>query len=330
MTRLSIVASIALAAVLAPTVTRPDDSAPSATLMAPVAATAASPEQLLRDELKTVLVKMIDSGAFGATAPERIALSLSLPAERYVNLGLLIDTRPATRAGVPVLGTLPGGGAQRLGVRAGDVITAVNGKSLAGGGFDPRAVAMLKQEVDALREGGAIDLALLRDGNPLTLAGEIKAQFLPAVRLELGEGALVASTGAVAAAGTLATPVAAAYHGGPCGRISVFHAAPRSRQLYAAKIISLDGEIPGPNTQDTYRVAPGHHLLEVAEQINDTDLPQVYSRARRHKYKTLAIDVRAGTTYLVASQLNLDHQRDVPRGGYWDPVVWKEIAEACR
>lgn len=323
-----IIAGIALVAILPATAW--SQSLASGTVLAnPAAAVAAAPEQLLRDELKTVLVKMIDAGAFGPTAPERIAMSLSLPAERYVNLGLLIDTRAATRDGVPVLGTLPGGGAQRLGVHAGDVITAVNGKSLAGGGFEPRVIELLRQEVDALSEGGAIDFALLRDGQPLRLAGEVKAQYLPAVRLELGDAALVAASGTVSLPATLAAPVAAAHGDGACGRISVFHTAPRSRQLYAAKILSLDGEIPGPYTQDTFRVAPGRHVLEVAEQIDDKDLPQVYSRARRHQNKTLEIDVRPGTTYMVASQLNLDRQRDVPRGGYWDPVVWKEVQEPC-
>ena len=324
----SIIVGIALAAFL-PATAWSQGPASGAALANPAAAVSAAPEQLLRDELKTVLVKMIDAGAFGQTAPERIALSLSLPAERYVNLGLLIDTRAATRVGVPVLGTLPGGGAQRLGVRAGDVITAVNGKSLAGGGFEPRVIEALRQEVDGLNEGGAVDFELLRDGKPLRLAGEVKAQYLPAVRLELGDAALVAASGSVAVPATLSAPVAAARGQGACGRISVFHTAPRSRQLYAAKILSLDGEIPGPRTQDTFRVAPGRHVLEVAEQIDDEDLPQVYSRARRHQNKTLEIDVQPGVTYMVASQLNLARQRDVPRGGYWDPVVWKEVPEPC-
>ena len=329
MTRIcTFLAGIALAAFL-PGAGWAQGPAAGAVLSGPAAATAVAPEQLLRDELKTVLVKMIDAGAFGPTAPERIAMSLSLPAERYVNLGLLIDTRAATRDGVPVLGTLPGGAAQRLGLRAGDVITSVNGKSLAGGGFEPRVIEQLRAEVDALREGGAIDFALLREGKPLNLAGEVKAQYLPAVRLELGEAALVAAAGPVAAGSTLAAPVAAQHAAGACGRISVFHTAPRSRQLYAAKILKLDGQIPGPYTQDTFRVAPGHHVLVVAEQIDDEDLPTVYTRARRNHEKVLEIDVQPGVTYMVASHLNLDRQRDVPRGGYWDPVVWKEVPEPC-
>ena len=95
-------------------------------------------------------------------------------------------------------------------------------------------------------------------------------------------------------------------------------------------ILSIDGEIPGPANQDTYRVAAGPHEVEVAELIDDQDLPGTYTRARRHKNKTFTVDVRPDTTYMVASHLNEDRERDIIKGGYWDPVVWKEIAEPCR
>lgn len=41
-----------------------------------------SPEQRLREELRMILLEMIESGAFGQTPAEQIALSIDTPAER--------------------------------------------------------------------------------------------------------------------------------------------------------------------------------------------------------------------------------------------------------
>ncbi|HVF35815.1 MAG TPA: PDZ domain-containing protein [Candidatus Saccharimonadia bacterium] len=293
----------------------------------------ADPEAMLRREVQDAVARVIEAGAFGDTAAEQIALSVAVPAERVVNVGLLVDSRSAAEQGLPVLGTLAGGDAQRLGLRAGDVLTSINGKPLAGlgraGDGTALAVARVRAEVEALDEGGTLALTVLRDGRTLELARDVTPRFIPAMRLELGEGKLVASNAPVAAARSVAAAVPASTEHG-CGRISVFHVAPRSQDLYAAKILAIDGEIPGTARQDTYRVAPGPHEVEVAEQIDDQDLPGTYTRARRHKSKVFTIDVRPHTTYLVASHLNEGRERDIIRNGYWDPVVWKEIDEACR
>lgn len=283
-------------------------------------------ERMLQAELRDVLNRMIASGAFGATDPERIALSVTLPAERYLDLGLLIDSQADARAGVVVLGTLPGAAAQTLGVRAGDRITAVNGVSLRG---QPDAVARLRGALDALREGGQLALDVERAGRTVQLAGPVQPRYIPAVRLELGEANLVASTGAAAATASVAGAPAQVADGS-CGRISAFHVAPRSQDLYAAKILAIDGAIPGPRSQHTFRVAPGRHLVEVAEQIDTQDLSTVHTRARRHRNKIFEIVVEPGMTYLVAARFNEDRQHDVANGEYWDPVVWKTVAEACR
>ncbi|HET9485673.1 MAG TPA: PDZ domain-containing protein, partial [Xanthomonadales bacterium] len=237
------------------------DAATSPVALAPVAASAASPQELLRREVQDAVARLIDAGAFGETAPEDIALSVAVPAERSVNVGLLVDSRSSAERGLPVLGTLAGGDAQALGLRAGDVLTSINGKPLAGLGRaddgTALAVSRLRAEVESLLQGGTLALTLERDGRTMELSRAVEPRFIPALRLELGEGTLVASNAPVAVARTLAT--AAPAQAGSCGRISVFHIAPRSQHLYPARILSIDGEIPGPAQQDTYRVAPGPH-----------------------------------------------------------------------
>ena len=303
------------------------------TTLAAVPADRATPEALVSNEVRDAVARLIDAGAFGAVAPESIALSVTTPAERVVNLGLLVDSRAEARDGLPVLGTLAGGDAQALGLRAGDVLVAVNGAPLAGLGRaadgTAAAVGVLKRSVEALRDGGPLAVTVARDGRTLELSRTVTPRFVPAMRIELGEGALVASTAPVALARDAVAATTAA-RGDACGRISVFHIAPRSLDLYPAKVLAIDGEIPGPATQDTYRVAPGPHEVEVAEQIDDQDIPSTYSRARRHKSKVFTVDVRPGTTSMIASRLNEGREREVISGAYWDPVVWKEIDEPCR
>jgi hypothetical protein len=120
---------------------------------------------------------------------------------------------------------------------------------------------------------------------------------------------------------------AAAASSAECGRISTFHVAPRSQSLYAARVLSIDGRIPGPADQDTWRVAPGPHTVEVAEAIDVQDLPTAFSRRRAELgRRTFTVVVEPGRTHLVAAHLTDG------RGGraYWEPVVWKTLDEACR
>lgn len=291
---------------------------------------ATAPEELLRQEIRETVARVMASEAFAGRSADALAFSLSLPAERYLDLGLLLDRRDPATEGLRVLGTTPGGSAQALGLRAGDVITAVGEVPLAGLGLaadgTAQAVARLKSALDELPDGGRLTVDVLRDGRSVRFDGAVAARYLPPLRIELGEGNLVGSTGAAAAPIRLAAATAAASDGS-CGRISTFHIAPRSQRLYPARVLAVDGSIPGPADQDTYRLPPGTHTVEVAEEINAGDLPPVFTRRRAELgRKTFTVVVEPGTTHLVAARL-LDGSgaRD-----YWEPVVWKTLAEDCR
>jgi hypothetical protein len=283
-------------------------------------------EERMREELHGMLRRLADAGAFEEARPQDFALSLSLPAQRSVDLGLVLDTRADPARGLAVLATAPGGTAQQLGLVAGDVIAAVDGRSLAGDGA--AAAATLRAAAAGARDGDQLRLAVLRDGRSLELQGPVHAQYLPALRLELGEGTLVASNAPVALAPAVASAAPAQAATDTCGRISTFHIAPRQQRLYRARVLSIDGKLPGTARQETYRVAPGRHVLEISEDIDTQDLPDYFSRLRpRFGRQVLEVEVEAGMTALVAAQL-LD---DVPAKGrpYWEPKVWKTIAEPC-
>ncbi len=280
-------------------------------------------EQRVREEMHQTLVRLATSGALGAH-PEQLTLDIDEPAQRSVNLGLLVDATSAANAqdGLRVLGTTPGSTAERLGVRPGDVIVAVNGRSLRGLGADDSgralAAATLKSSVDALPADAPVELAVRRGGTELTLNGSLQSVQLPALHVVLGAAAMAAAEPAPATGG--------------CGRISLQDLAPRQQQLFGAAILLVDGVTPGPTGARSYRVSAGTHELLVREQIPTRRLVGMTELAAvnfRSKPKPLTITVKPNTTVMIAAHLNEQRSSEFSNGGYWDPVAWKEVEESC-
>lgn len=286
---------------------------------APVAA-----EQRLHEEMQSMLVRLVESGAL----PGDGALALSAPASRQPDFGAILDVRyrAGSDAGLPVLGVTPGGSAARLGVQPGDRLLAVNGVSLAGLGADAdgRALAARTLRDALLAHSGSLELSVERGAKVQVLRGSVDVVEVPAYRLELGAA--------------IATAALAQSGGGDgvssCGRVSVFDVAPRSQQLYPAVLIAVDGQLPGPSSSEVFRLEPGRHVLRVAERIDPVQFNDLQRRTRdrgsRDRYKELEIDVQPGITYRLAARFNIDRRNQIRDNGYWDPVIWKEVAETCR
>ena len=277
-------------------------------------------EQRVSAELSAVMAELIESGAFGNQPSDRIALDVDTPARRVSDLGLLVDSTRNGEDGLHVLAVTPGGNAERIGLRAGDIVVALNGSSLAG----TDSAARLRQQVDALADGSTLAFYVNRAGHSQTLSGSLSSVYLPAMHLTVGGTSRVAA----------AAPVDGASAAMGCGRISDFDVAPRQQQLHAARIISIDGVAPGPSGSHSFRVAIGTHSVKVTEDIESRYLgfsSQVRNAGlTSDRYKTLQVDVAADTTTFIAARIN-DDQRTNPRNGaYWDPVAWKQTAETCR
>jgi len=288
-------------------------------------------EQLLRQDMQTLLAHMAASGALGQH-PEDLHLRVEQPAQRVSDLGVLIDSTSAERArdGLRVLGTTPGSTAERVGLRPGDVLVAVNGTSLRNLGADgdgrALAAATLKSAVDGLPDATPLRLDVEREGNLLAMNAPVHSVLLPALSLEVGAATMAATTPDDARRDGNATASVG------CGRISTFDVASPGAQQYHATIIMLDGSSPGPSGHETYRVSAGEHQLLVAEDIPTNFMgagPIGTWRTRNHSYKPLTITVKPGTTAMIAAQLHTDKAGEISRGGYWDPVMWREVPEDC-
>jgi len=285
----------------------------------------------MRQDMQSVLSHMAETGVLGQH-PEHVSLRVEEPARRVTSLGALVDSTNAqsARDGLHVLGATPGSTADRLGLHPGDVIVAVNGTSLRGLGADDRGRALaattLRSVVEDLPDSATLSVNVQRGGDALTLNAPLQAVYVPAMRVELGDAADASGGGAGAAP---ERSDAAAQEG--CGRISAFDVAPRGEHLYAARILLLDGHTPGPEGVASYRVSAGEHRLLVAENIPTHALGVgEIATFRRQTSKPLTIVVEPGKTAMVAAQLHLANASDLNHGTYWDPVMWKQIAESCR
>lgn len=279
-------------------------------------------EQRLRDELRALMSELVESGAFGDRSPGDISLAVDSPAQRVSNLGLLVDSTHDRNDGLHVLAVTPGGGAERMGLRAGDVLVALNGARFDGVG---NAATVLRQTVDGLPNGSPLAFEVKRDGHVQTLSGKQSSVELPAMRLTVGGGAPPKRVAG-------GDPPASAEPMQGCGRISDFDVAPRQQQLHGAKVLSIDGELPGPTGSKSYQVPAGRHVLKVAEQIEPRYLAfndRLRNAGTGPRHKTLEVEVRPNTILFVAAQLNDEKRNEWRDGAYWDPVIWKTSAETC-
>ncbi|HEY8012132.1 MAG TPA: PDZ domain-containing protein [Rudaea sp.] len=305
------------------------DTGAGATTLATVNATATAPivAQRLREEMHQMLMRLATSGALGAH-PEQVALALDEPAQRAINLGLLVDATNANnaRAGLRVLGATPGSTAEQLGVHPGDVVVAVNGQSLRDLGADDNgralAATVLKSSIESLPDGAPLQLDVQRGSERLALNAPVQSVQLPALRLGLGSAATASADQPLT--------VATTNNEQGCARISKLDLAPRQKQLYGATILLVDGVTPGPHNASTYRVEAGTHQLLVAERIPTRimGLGEIAS-LRNSKPKSLTVTIAPNTTVMIAAHFNEDRASRLSDGGYWDPVAWKEIPEAC-
>jgi hypothetical protein len=118
-----------------------------------------------------------------------------------------------------------------------------------------------------------------------------------------------------------------------CGRISVFDVAPRSKDLYRARLLEIDGELAGPTSSRTFRVTPGRHTLTVAELIDDSEFNDVQLRLRgqgRDLSKTVEIEVAPNTTYMLAAHFIESRRGSISDKSYWEPVIYQQNSEPCK
>lgn len=269
---------------------------------------AAQDSATLQREVETALVRAAESGTLPATGH---AATLRGQARVRYELGAVVDVRNANANGLPVLAVTPGSAASRLGLRAGDRLLAINGRKVG------TQANQLQQAIDA--GGGKLAASWSRAGKQLAANDSADAVAIPSYQLIVGD----------------------ATNKG-CGFVSDQQGVvPKSEDIYRAEITRIDGRSTPLAGLYQYEIPTGRHVLTIAEKIDRHRMSLRVQRtaylANRLKtavqsYKTLVIDVKPNTSYLIGVRLLEDKLDDdsIRRNAYWEPVIWETRAQTCR
>ena len=275
----------------------------SAFLALPLAV-AAQPDPRIAAELESTLARLYESGAFDDSNGQPIELARA-PRERY-ELDAVVDARTAD-GGLPVLAVTPGGNGDRLGLRPGDRLLALNQVPLAGS-TDP--VGEFLAAVESSR--GSFDLTVGRDGRELRLAGAAEPTPVPGYRIA----------------------VTAPPRG--CGRIEVSMPPPARQGIHPVLLHEVDGRLPGPLSSESFRLSPGRHTLKLSEAIDGRYLTMHQNRRRANllrseRFKYFELEVEDDAVYRIGARLveGRTSTEDVRSGAYWEPVIWSTSTTPC-
>lgn len=271
--------------------------------------TQADREQLSRGVEATLL----ELGARDALGASGEPLTVGKPAQVHYELGAVVDVR-STDDGLEVLAITPGGAAERMALKRGDRLLAINGARLA----DVADAGAILQR--AMRDSdGQVRLRVARGERTIQLSGAADAAAIPAYQLTVGAGQAVEGCGYVTA---------------------VLGVPPESRQVFDALITQIDGRsTPLRGEPNRFRLPAGRHVLTVNEHIDRSRLSLSEQRRialmRRHEwgdvYKTLVVEVKPGISYRVGAHLRQDKldADSIRANQYWRPVVYDTARVDC-
>ena len=263
-----------------------------------------------RNMLACALLGMAISSSLHAS-PQPPALEFALqaamaPSEARYQLSAVVDLRQARKKRATVLAVTPRGAAERMGLRAGDQLRAINGTRLDDTTEPAMAFDNAMQESD-----GNLQVEAVRNGMKLLLSGKADVVAGP-------------SNASKQACGFLTDQA---------------RPTPREDDIFAADITQIDGRSTPTVPRNRHRVGTGKRVIVVREfihpsRLNSSQLQQIekmkkFSFARA--YKSLVVDVKPGTSHRIGARLlrdKLDTQ-SIRDNAYWEPVVWAEVPETC-
>lgn len=229
------------------------------------------------------------------------------PARVVWELGAVIGL-PNGETAPRVMAVTPGAAAERMGLRTGDRLLAVNDQPLPAGspGADRLRAALDSGE-------GHIAFDVQRDNETVPVEGALDRREVPGYRLEIA--ANTATRG--------------------CGRVHVGLKPPVSQELFPIVLHEVDGGMPGPLSNQVFRLSPGRHVLKVSEDIDGTRFTGLQNDhrvrlQRSEMFKYMTLDVEPNTTYRLGVKFFKDKREPIREQRYWEPVVWKQFEENCR
>ena len=239
-------------------------------------------------------------------------LIIEEPARSFYHFGAVLDKS------FTVITITPGSDAQRAGVKAGDKLMAVNGRT-----FNNDDIARVLAYMNDLQDGDTISVQVKRGADHMAFSSTVKRQTLPAWRLQLNPD------NPNAAAEMPATD---------CGYVSVFYSPPLSLHKHALgineiKAIGFKGGLFFRAQEQVLKVPVGDIEMTVQELISSDAIKRYRSDLQRRKSnatKTFKLKIEPNTVYHLAAEYFADKSERQDKKDYWQPIVWKTTERSCQ
>jgi len=240
--------------------------------------------------------------------------SLDFPPQQVTSIGLVLDVDGAAK-GYKVLSVTPGSTADKLAIKSGDQVLAINDIEINEENHQ-KAIQQLNQMV----AGQDLKLSYRSGGNLKDISIKITGQYMPSIKLEIGSQSSGNST-------IESTEKLTEDNSQACGKVTYFFQPPINQDLYPVSINKIDDDHRKRNWH-SYRLPIGKHTIYLLEYINDPGFP--VRRVGRQRAKPIEIDIKANTTYYLGAKFNRRYRLSASKGKHWDPVVWKTVERECK
>jgi membrane-associated protease RseP (regulator of RpoE activity) len=267
--------------------------------------------QELQQQISATVAAIAESEKRAGNDAKSLHIVLNIPGRESPNLGLILDVDD--EKGFRVLSVSLGSLAETLNIEPGDVITSINGVDTRKN--TPQTVFA---ELESLITGDTLVIDLKKKGALSTIETKITGKYTPPIRIEIGDSSVVTAKSVNIDSNEVDESA--------CGKVSVFFKPPSTRNLYSAYITHINDE----NVRDSrssFRLPVGKHTLYLHELISDSFFKRRSKLPQRPK--TIEIDVEENTTYYLAAQFFPENKFKERNGEYWEPVIWKERADAA-
>lgn len=197
-----------------------------------------------------------------------------------------------------------------LGEAVGDRVLAINGQAQSGGS---EAAGRLAKAIGARDGQLAVDIE--RREQRLALQGEASSVTVPGYSIRVEPSGAPGST---------------------CGIVTLISIDRPREQLFRVALVGLNDRANFDAERRVFALEPGRHTLGVDELIpsdrfsGSEHFDRQRLRQRSRTDQRIVIDVQAGVSYQIAARLLPREERDIGSGRYWEPVIARQRAEACR
>lgn len=144
------------------------------------AAAAHEPDPRIAKEIEATLMRLVDMGALDEVDLSR-PLVVKQEARMRYELGAVVRVERGMKES-PVLAITPGGYAERMGLKVGDLVQAVNGVVLSSSEDPGREFASAIS-----RSAGQLTIQVLRGERTLELAAQVQAIEVPGFKIEISQ-----------------------------------------------------------------------------------------------------------------------------------------------